>query len=95
LFEDNFKGLQKWVDAKSSKYGTLLVLRERRRGRLGAALKVNFSSLCHVFLLTSSHVIGYSDHKIAFVICQESMLRRHIRVWFLYMLVILVEPDDQ
>ncbi|KAI5563525.1 hypothetical protein BDE02_15G125100 [Populus trichocarpa] len=39
LFEDNFKGLQKWVDAKSSKYGTLLVLRERRRGRLGAALK--------------------------------------------------------
>ncbi|KAJ6876302.1 tripeptidyl-peptidase 2-like isoform X2 [Populus alba x Populus x berolinensis] len=39
LFEDNFKGLQKWVDAKSSKYGTLVVLRERRRGRLGAALK--------------------------------------------------------
>ncbi|KAI9384993.1 hypothetical protein POPTR_012G142200v4 [Populus trichocarpa] len=39
LFEDNFKELQKWVDTKSSKYGTLLVLRERRRGRLGAALK--------------------------------------------------------
>ncbi|KAJ6386456.1 hypothetical protein OIU78_016376 [Salix suchowensis] len=39
LFEDNFKELQKWVDTKSSKYGTLLVVRERRRGRLGAALK--------------------------------------------------------
>jgi tripeptidyl-peptidase-2 len=48
LFEDNFKELQKWVDTKSLKYGTLLVLRERRRGRLGAALKVISSSLCHV-----------------------------------------------
>ncbi|KAG8652896.1 tripeptidyl-peptidase 2 isoform X2 [Manihot esculenta] len=40
LFEENFKELQKWVDVKSSKYGTLLVIRERRRGRLGTALKV-------------------------------------------------------
>ncbi|XP_075649197.1 tripeptidyl-peptidase 2 isoform X1 [Castanea sativa] len=39
LFEDNFKELKKWVDVKSSKYGTLLVLRERRSGRLGTALK--------------------------------------------------------
>ncbi|KAJ4838420.1 tripeptidyl-peptidase II Tpp2 [Turnera subulata] len=40
LFEENFKELRKWVDLKSSKYGTLLVLRERRHGRLGTALKV-------------------------------------------------------
>ncbi|XP_057988709.1 tripeptidyl-peptidase 2 isoform X2 [Hevea brasiliensis] len=40
LFEENFKEFQKWVDVKSSKYGTLLVIRERRRGRLGTALKV-------------------------------------------------------
>ncbi|OMO97822.1 hypothetical protein COLO4_14332 [Corchorus olitorius] len=40
LFEENFKELQKWVDLKSSKYGTLSVLRERRCGRLGTALKV-------------------------------------------------------
>jgi len=39
LFEENFKELKKWVDLKSSKYGTLLVLRERRSGRLGTALK--------------------------------------------------------
>uniref|UniRef100_A0A2N9H0K3 Reverse transcriptase domain-containing protein n=1 Tax=Fagus sylvatica TaxID=28930 RepID=A0A2N9H0K3_FAGSY len=39
LFEENFKELKKWVDVKSSKYGTLLVLRERRSGRLGTALK--------------------------------------------------------
>ncbi|XP_065869545.1 tripeptidyl-peptidase 2 isoform X2 [Euphorbia lathyris] len=39
-FEENFLELQKWVDVKSSKYGTLLVIRERRRGRLGTALKV-------------------------------------------------------
>ncbi|KAK9994509.1 hypothetical protein SO802_024212 [Lithocarpus litseifolius] len=38
LFEENFKELKKWVDLKSSKYGTLLVLRERRSG-LGTALK--------------------------------------------------------
>ncbi|XWS50506.1 hypothetical protein CRYUN_Cryun12cG0092700 [Craigia yunnanensis] len=40
LFEENFKELKKWVDLKSSKYGTLSVLRERRYGRLGTALKV-------------------------------------------------------
>ncbi|KAK8511926.1 hypothetical protein V6N12_074615 [Hibiscus sabdariffa] len=40
LFEENFKELTKWVDLKSSKYGTLFVLRERRCGRLGTALKV-------------------------------------------------------
>ncbi|KAJ8771388.1 hypothetical protein K2173_026565 [Erythroxylum novogranatense] len=40
LFEENFKELQKWVDMKSLKYGTLSVIRERRRGRLGTALKV-------------------------------------------------------
>ena len=40
LFEENFKELKKWVDVKSSKYGTLLVIREQRSGRLGSALKV-------------------------------------------------------
>ncbi|TQD86599.1 hypothetical protein C1H46_027865 [Malus baccata] len=40
LFESNFKELQKWVEVKSSKYGTLSVLREKRSGRLGTALKV-------------------------------------------------------
>ncbi|CAK9160937.1 unnamed protein product [Ilex paraguariensis] len=39
-FEENFKELKKWIDAKSSKYGTLLVTRERRSGRLGTAMKV-------------------------------------------------------
>nr|AFN53692.1 tripeptidyl peptidase II [Linum usitatissimum] len=39
-FEETFKELQKWVDVKSSKFGTLYVLREKRRGRLGTALKV-------------------------------------------------------
>ncbi|KAG7016869.1 Tripeptidyl-peptidase 2 [Cucurbita argyrosperma subsp. argyrosperma] len=39
-FEENFKELKKWVDVKTSKFGTLAVLREKRRGRLGAALKV-------------------------------------------------------
>jgi hypothetical protein len=32
--------LVKWVDAKSAKYGTLTVLREKRCGRPGTALKV-------------------------------------------------------
>jgi hypothetical protein len=32
--------LIKWVDAKSAKYGTLTVLREKRCGRPGTALKV-------------------------------------------------------
>lgn len=40
LFEQNFKELRKWVDVKPSKFGLLLVLRERRCGRLGTALKV-------------------------------------------------------
>ncbi|OVA01192.1 Peptidase S8/S53 domain [Macleaya cordata] len=40
LFEENFKELKRWVDVKSSKYGKLLVLHERRCGRLGTALKV-------------------------------------------------------
>ncbi|XP_050154207.1 tripeptidyl-peptidase 2-like [Malus sylvestris] len=40
LFEKNFKELQKWVEVKSSKYGTLSVLREKRAGRHGTALKV-------------------------------------------------------
>lgn len=51
LFEENFKELKKWVDVKSSKYGTLLVLRERRSGRLGTALKV-FFFIIHVHLLS-------------------------------------------
>ncbi|KAK4492767.1 hypothetical protein RD792_000087 [Penstemon davidsonii] len=40
LFEENFKELKQWVDIKSSKYGTLFVIHERRKGRLGNALKV-------------------------------------------------------
>jgi tripeptidyl-peptidase-2 len=48
LFEENFKELQRWVDVNSSKYGTLLVLRERRSGRLGTALKV-FSSFLFIY----------------------------------------------
>ncbi|KAL6911947.1 hypothetical protein ACP4OV_000752 [Aristida adscensionis] len=40
VFEENYKELIKWVDAKSAKYGTLTVLRERRCRRLGTALKV-------------------------------------------------------
>ncbi|KAF9597398.1 hypothetical protein IFM89_017744 [Coptis chinensis] len=40
LFEENYKELERWVDMKSSKYSMLLVVRERRRGRLGTALKV-------------------------------------------------------
>lgn len=39
-FEENFKEIKKWVELKNSKYGTLLVSRERRNGRLGTALKV-------------------------------------------------------
>ena len=42
LFEENFDELKKWVNVKSSKYGILLVTRERRRRRLGTALKVTF-----------------------------------------------------
>ncbi|XP_051137979.1 tripeptidyl-peptidase 2 [Andrographis paniculata] len=39
-FEENFKELKKWVDVKSARYGTLFVIRERRKGRFGTALKV-------------------------------------------------------
>lgn len=46
LFEEIFGELKKWVDVKSSKYATLLVIREKRCGRLGTALKV----LCLVAL---------------------------------------------
>ncbi|KAL2227071.1 UNVERIFIED_CONTAM: Tripeptidyl-peptidase 2 [Sesamum indicum] len=45
LFEENFKELRKWVDVKSSRYGTLFVIRERRQGRLGTALKFYFVSV--------------------------------------------------
>lgn len=40
LFEENYKELKKWVDVKSSKYGMLSVMRERRKGRIGMALKI-------------------------------------------------------
>ncbi|GER51008.1 tripeptidyl-peptidase [Striga asiatica] len=40
LFEQNFKELKKWVHVKSSRFGTLFVIHERRKGRLGIALKV-------------------------------------------------------
>ena len=47
LFEENFKELKKWVDVKSTKYGILLVTRERRSQRLGTALKVfSFAKSC-------------------------------------------------
>lgn len=39
-FEENFKEIKKWVDVKSSKYGMLVVVRERHCKRLGTALKV-------------------------------------------------------
>ncbi|KAG6411347.1 hypothetical protein SASPL_129428 [Salvia splendens] len=31
LFEENFKELQKWVHVKSTRYGTLYIIRERRK----------------------------------------------------------------
>ncbi|KAF5731190.1 Tripeptidyl peptidase ii [Tripterygium wilfordii] len=40
LFEETFNELRKWVDIKSSRYGMLLVLHEKRRGSVGTALKV-------------------------------------------------------
>ncbi|RYQ94046.1 hypothetical protein Ahy_B09g100248 isoform A [Arachis hypogaea] len=40
LFEENFNELKKWVDLKSKKYGILLVTNEKRKQRLGTALKV-------------------------------------------------------
>ncbi|KAJ3680504.1 hypothetical protein LUZ60_016782 [Juncus effusus] len=39
-FEENYKEISKWADIKSSKYSMLLIIRERRSGRLGTALKV-------------------------------------------------------
>lgn len=54
LFEENFKELKKWADVKSPKYGSLLVLREKRCGRLGTALKVvltHWSSSLHLGIL--------------------------------------------
>lgn len=52
-FEENFKELTKWVDVKSSKFGTLTVLREKRLSRLGTALKVN--KLTHVYQIFQMH----------------------------------------
>ncbi|XP_057527935.1 tripeptidyl-peptidase 2 isoform X1 [Amaranthus tricolor] len=40
LFESTYKELRKWVDVKSSRYGIISVIRERRSRRLGLALKV-------------------------------------------------------
>ncbi|XP_020085377.1 tripeptidyl-peptidase 2 isoform X2 [Ananas comosus] len=40
IFEENYKELKKWVDVKSAKYAMLVVVHERRCGRLGTALKV-------------------------------------------------------
>ncbi|KAL2920688.1 Tripeptidyl-peptidase 2 [Bienertia sinuspersici] len=40
LFEATYKELRKWADVKSSKYGILSVIREKRSKRLGTALKV-------------------------------------------------------
>lgn len=51
VFEENFTELKRWVDMKSSKYGTLLVLHERRSGRLGIALKVFFFTIFVVYFL--------------------------------------------
>lgn len=51
VFEENFKELKRWVDVKSSKYGTLLVLHERRSGRLGTALKVFFFTITVIYFL--------------------------------------------
>ncbi|KAK2653879.1 hypothetical protein Ddye_013735 [Dipteronia dyeriana] len=39
LLEDNLKELRRWAGTKSSKCRTLLVIQERRCGRLGTALK--------------------------------------------------------
>ena len=57
-FEENFKELKKWVDVKTSKFGTLAVLREKRRGRLGAALKVFPLAIFQFlfFILVTSHL---------------------------------------
>ncbi|KAL8148295.1 hypothetical protein AgCh_005606 [Apium graveolens] len=59
LFEENFKELMKWVELKNSKYGTLLVLREQRSGRLGTALKVLLSSLLLDATLRLKDLVGF------------------------------------
>lgn len=58
FFEENYKELIKWVDAKSAKYGTLTVLRERRCGRPGTALKVCYAYQFPIICMCS-HIIGY------------------------------------
>lgn len=57
LFEENFKELKKWVDVKS-KFGTLLVIRERRCGRLGTALKVFFFLASVAYSNTLYHTLS-------------------------------------
>lgn len=49
----------KWVELKNSKYGTLLVLRERRNGRLGTALKVLLTSLLLGVTLRLNDFVGF------------------------------------
>ena len=65
VFEENYKELIKWVDAKSTKYGTLTVLRERRCGRCGTALKVyslpSTSSLICILSICSCNYNFYWD----------------------------------
>lgn len=39
-FEETYLELRKWVDISSTKYSLLTVIRERRAGRLGTAMKV-------------------------------------------------------
>nr|CAB3447450.1 unnamed protein product [Digitaria exilis] len=56
IFEENYKELIKWVDAKSAKYGTLTVLRERRCGRPGTALKVCYAYQFPI-ICKCSHII--------------------------------------
>ena len=47
LFESTYKELRKWVDVKSSRYGIISVIRERRSRRLGLALKVCSAWSCN------------------------------------------------
>ena len=57
-FEENFKELKKWVDIKSPKYCMLLVVRERRSGRLGIALKVFSVSFISHRMCAFSNFVG-------------------------------------
>lgn len=60
LFDKNFDELKKWVDVKSSKYGILLVTREKRCKRLGTALKVfPFYIICNYFKVRTPHYSNY------------------------------------